>query len=211
MQTGPRHSLHGSPTDMNNASVQVADGLARGQPCEYRLGIRPNRGRPRGNDRRGYRSTLAGNRLHQCRRNLQRQLHGQPTDLADLTVQISDGPIGLANLANIGSGYDLAEAAPAATISGANKGTLTGNRLRQPRRNAQRQLRRQPNRYCKPDRTGRRRCDRGNQYRLRYDPAELAPCSYHRRGQRHANRDCPSTPTEPSTSTSPATPLIPQT
>jgi outer membrane protein assembly factor BamB len=57
---------------------------------------------------------------------------GSPSGTGNLTVSIADGTVVSspvmppANLTNIGSGYDPAEAAPAVTITGADKGTLAG-------------------------------------------------------------------------------------
>ena len=117
----------GSPTDMNNVSVQVADGLARvGNLANIGSGYDPTEAAPAVTIVGANKGTLTGTSTINPDGTLNVSFTGNPTDFADLTVQIADGASQVGNLANIGSGYDPAEAAPAVTIVGANKGTLAG-------------------------------------------------------------------------------------
>ena len=115
----------GNPTDSNNVTVQIADGVIRvgnfagigsgyvvGDPVPTVTVTGANAG------------TLAGTTSINANGTLDLAFTGSPTDKNNVTVQIADGVNRVANLTGIGSGYVVGDPAPAVTVTGANAGTL---------------------------------------------------------------------------------------
>lgn len=120
-------TLAGAPTDTNNVTMNVANGLPgvanlTGIGSGYKTGD-PAPGVTVSGANAG---TLAGTASINANGTLEVNFTGNPSDTNDVTVLIADGIARVANLSGVGSGYDPGEAAPGISLTGVNKNTLNG-------------------------------------------------------------------------------------
>jgi hypothetical protein len=117
----------GNPTDSNNVTVQIADGVIRaGNLAGIGSGYVVGDPVPTVTVTGANAGTLAGTTSINADGTLDLAFTGSPTDKNPVTIQIADGVTRVANLTGIGSGYTVGDPAPAVTVTGANAGTLAG-------------------------------------------------------------------------------------
>jgi len=120
-------AFSGNPTDTNNVGVQITDGLAKVDNLSgIGTGYNPLETPPVATITGATKGTLAGTTSINGDGTLDLNFTGNPTDFTDLDVQIASGTIQApSNLTGLGGNHS-AGSPPAITISGTDKGTLSG-------------------------------------------------------------------------------------
>jgi flagellin-like hook-associated protein FlgL len=116
----------GNPTDTNNVTVQIADGLSRvANLSNIGSGYDPAEAAPAVTITGANKNTLAATSSVNPDGTLEITFTGNPSDFGNLAVQIANGVPQVGNLLNLGSGYTPGDPAPAVTVTGTNKNTLS--------------------------------------------------------------------------------------
>ncbi|SVE25618.1 uncharacterized protein METZ01_LOCUS478472, partial [marine metagenome] len=117
----------GNPTDTNNVTVKITDGLAHVANLSGVGGnYDPGEAAPAINITGANKNTLAGTATINGNGTLDVNFTGNPSDFNNLTAQAANGTLRApATLTGMGGNHDPTSP-PAVTISGADKGTLAG-------------------------------------------------------------------------------------
>ena len=120
-------AFSGNPNDTNNVGVQITDGLARvGNLPGIGTGYDPAETPPIVTITGATMNTLKGTTAINANGTLDLTFTGNPSDFTDLDVQIASGTVQApSNLTGLGGNHS-AGSPPAITISGADRGTLSG-------------------------------------------------------------------------------------
>lgn len=122
-------TFSGNPSGNTDLTVAVAKGV-NPRPANLAgigTGYDPSEAAPTVTITGADKGTLAGTATIKANGSLDIAFSGNPSGVGNLTIALANGVLRPPpNLANKGSGYDPAEAAPTVTITGADAGTLAG-------------------------------------------------------------------------------------